>query len=54
LNKIFQPLKETIPGLIRAINKSQKNHWDLSPESQKNLCSELLDEFGRDRDLVVV
>ncbi len=54
LNKIFQPLKETIPGLIRAINKSQKNHWDLSPESQKNLCSKLLDEFGRDRDLVVV
>ncbi len=54
LNKIFQPLKETIPGLIRAINKSQKNHWNLSPESQKNLCSKLLDEFGRDRDLVVV
>ena len=54
LNKIFQPLKETIPGLIREINKSQKNHWDLSPESQKNLCSKLLDEFGRDRDLVVV
>ncbi len=54
LNKIFQPLKETIPGLIRAINKSQKNHWNLSPESQKKLCSKLLDEFGRDRDLVVV
>ncbi len=54
LNKIFKPLKETIPGLIRAINKPQKNHWDLSPESQKNLCSKLLDEFGRDRDLVVV
>ncbi len=54
LNKIFQPLKETIPGLIRAINKSQKNHWNLSPESQKILCSKLLDEFGRDRDLVVV
>ncbi|MDC3135041.1 carboxypeptidase M32 [Prochlorococcus sp. AH-716-J09] len=54
LNKIFQPLKETIPELIRAINKSQKNHWNLSPESQKNLCSKLLDEFGRDKDLVVV
>ncbi len=54
LNNIFQPLKETIPGLIRSINKSQKNHWNLSPESQKNLCSKLLDEFGRDKDLVVV
>jgi len=54
LNKIFQPLKETIPELIRAINKFEKNHWNLSPESQKNLCSKLLDEFGRDRDLVVV
>ena len=54
LNKMFQPLKETIPGLIKGIKKSPKNHWDLSPESQKNLCSKLLDEFGRDRDLVVV
>ena len=39
LNKMFQPLKDTLPELIKGINKSQKNHWDLSPESQKNLCS---------------
>jgi carboxypeptidase Taq len=54
LNKMFQPLKETIPALVRGINKSKKKHWDLSPESQQNLCSKLLDEFGRDRDLVIV
>ena len=54
LNKMFQPLKDTLPELIRAINKSKKYHWDLRPESQHNLCSELLDEFGRDKDLVVV
>jgi len=54
LNKIFQPLKDTLPELIRGINKSKKYHWDLSPESQHNLCSQLLDEFGRDKDLVVV
>jgi len=51
---MFQPLKDTLPELIRKINKSKKYHWDLRPESQHNLCSELLDEFGRDEDLVVV
>ena len=54
LNKIFQPLKEAIPSLISDLNKSEKYHWDLSPKSQQNLCSKLLDEFGRDEDLVVV
>ena len=51
---MFQPLKDTLPEFIREINKSKKYNWDLSPESQKNLCSKLLDEFGRDKDLVVV
>jgi len=54
LNKIFQPLKETIPYMIREINQLKKYHWDLSPKSQQNLCSKLLDEFGRDQNLVVV
>ena len=54
LNKMFQPLKDTLPELIKGINKSKKYHWDLSLESQHNLCSQLLDEFGRDKDLVVV
>ncbi len=54
LNKIFRPLKETIPSLISDLNKSEKYHWDLSPKSQQNLCSKLLDEFGRNEDLVVV
>ena len=54
LNEIFQPLKETIPSLIPEIKKSKKYDWDLCPESQQNLCTNLLDEFGRDKDLVVV
>ena len=54
LNNTFQPLRETIPTLIPEIKKSKKNSWDLSPQSQQNLCSKLLDEFGRNRDLVVV
>ncbi len=54
LNNIFQPLKETIPSLISDLNQSEKYNWDLSPKSQQNLCSKLLDEFGRDEDLVVV
>jgi carboxypeptidase Taq len=51
---MFQPLKDTLPELIRGLNDTKKYHWDLSPESQHNLCSKLLDEFGRDKDIVVV
>jgi len=54
LNNTFQPLREIIPTLIPEIKKSKKNIWDLSPKSQQNLCSKLLDEFGRNKDLVVV
>ena len=54
LHKIFQPIKETIPPLLQEINKFKKKDWDLSSKSQENLCSKLLDEFGRDKDLVVV
>ncbi len=54
LNNTFQPLRETIPTLIPEIKKSKKHSWDLSPKSQQNLCSKLLDEFGRNKDLVVV
>ncbi len=54
LNNIFLPLKEIIPSLLGDLKKSEKYRWDLSPKSQQNLCSKLLDEFGRDEDLVVV
>ena len=54
LNNIFMPLKETIPSLLCDLKKFKKYHWDLSSKSQQNLCSKLLDEFGRDEDLVVV
>jgi len=54
LNKIFNPLKETIPSLLSQVKNSKKHIWDLSSISQQNLCSKLLDEFGRDKDLVVV
>ncbi len=54
LNNTFKPLKETIPSLISSINKSKKYIWDLSPKSQQNLCTKLLDEFGRNKDIVVV
>ena len=54
LNNIFMPLKQIIPSLLRDLKKSEKYRWDLSPKSQQNLCSKLLDEFGRDKDLVIV
>jgi len=52
LNNIFRPIRDTIPFLIREINQTKKYDWDLSPNSQQNLCTKLLDEFGRDKDLV--
>ena len=54
LNNIFLPLKKTIPFLLGELKKSKKYNWDLTPKSQQNLCTKLLDEFGRDKDLVVV
>ncbi len=54
LNNIFLPLKEIIPSLLIDLKKSEEYRWDLSPKSQQNLCSKLLDEFGRDEGLVVV
>ncbi len=54
LNNIFLPLRETIPYLLSKLKNQEKYRWDLSPNSQQNLCSKLLDEFGRDKDLVVV
>ncbi len=54
LNNIFQPLKENIPLLIKDLTNVDKQKWDLSPQSQQKLCTKLLDEFGRDQDMVVV
>ena len=54
LNRVFQPLKEIIPSLIGDLKKSEKYCWDLSYKSQEKLSSKLLDEFGRDADIVVV
>ena len=54
LNNIFQPLRDTIPLLIQEIKTCKKFNWDLCPESQQNLCTKLLDEFGRDRGQVVL
>ena len=54
LAKIFTPLKKSIPSLLKSTNKMTKKEWDIDPFSQKNLCSKLLDEFGRDKELVAV
>ncbi len=54
LNKIFLPIKKIIPSLVKEIKESKKFEWDLNPISQQKLCNKLLDEFGRDVNLVVV
>ena len=54
MNKIFKPLKEIIPSMLSNLNQLNKHNWDLEPNSQYNLCSKLLDEFGRNKDLIAV
>ncbi len=54
LSQIFTPLKETIPILLENIRLSNEEKWDLDPSSQKDLCSKLLDEFGREQELIAV
>ncbi len=54
LVKIFNPLRESIPSLLDNVKISTKKRWDLDPSSQKSLCSMLLDEFGREKELVAV
>tara|TARA_Y100001970_G_scaffold200773_1_gene244244 strand:+ start:15149 stop:16663 length:1515 start_codon:yes stop_codon:yes gene_type:complete len=54
LEKIFKPLKQSIPLLLENIKESTKIEWDINQNSQKFLCSKLLDEFGREKELVAV
>jgi len=54
LFKIFNPIKETIPLMLKNIKQVKKDNWDLDNNSQKYLAEKLLDVFGRDRNLVAV
>tara|TARA_Y100000589_G_scaffold224036_1_gene211566 strand:- start:408 stop:1907 length:1500 start_codon:yes stop_codon:yes gene_type:complete len=54
LFKMFEPLKEAIPSMLKNIKKIKKDNWDLNHNSQKYLCEKLLDLFGRDKNLVAV
>ena len=54
LEKIFKPLKDTIPNLLANIKREKTEKWDLNIRAQKNLCKSLLDQFGRDDSLVAV
>ena len=54
LYKLFKPLKESIPEILNTTKKSKKIKWDLDPAVQTGLSSKLLDEFGRNKDLVAI
>ncbi len=54
LLKIFNPLKEAIPSMLKNIKQVNKENWDLDHNSQIYLCEKLLDVFGRDKNLVAV
>ena len=54
LNKVFRPLRKSIPSLLESVKRFKKKEWDTDHDSQKILCSKLLDEFGRQKELVAV
>ena len=54
LFNIFNPLKDSIPSLLETIKKGDKKKWDIDPSAQKVLCAKLLDDFGRNEDLVAI
>ena len=49
---IFGPLKKAIPSLLEKSKEYKSTNWDLNKESQNILCKKLLDDFGRDCNLV--
>ncbi len=54
LGNIFNPLRKSIPSLLEKVKNLKKKEWDIDPSAQKMLCSKLLDEFGREKELVAV
>ena len=54
LFNIFNPLKESIPSMLEEIKEIDKKKWDIDSSAQQVLCSKLLDNFGRNEDLVAI
>ena len=54
LDKIFKPIRKSIPSLLESVKRSKRKEWDIDHNSQKILCSKLLDNFGRKKELVAV
>ena len=54
LVKLFNPLRKLIPSLLESIKIVERKKWDIKPSAQKILCSKLLDDFGREKELVAV
>ena len=54
LFNIFNPLKESIPSMLQKIKEVDNKKWDIDASAQKVLCNKLLDNFGRDENLVAI
>ena len=54
LFNIFNPLKESIPSMLQKIKEVDSKKWDIDSSAQKVLCNKLLDNFGRDENLVAI
>ncbi len=57
LKELFSPLRESLPELIedvRSWKRIVRPLWDLDARSQKNLCNQLLKEWGRDTNVTCV
>ena len=55
LNELFNPLKDRLPSLINDLKPSSKLKlcgWDLDGKSQHILCERLLNEWGRDENII--
>lgn len=51
LLELFAPLRRRLPELLQQVQKAPRPRsldWDLSEQQQQRLCSQLLEEWGRD------
>ncbi len=50
LNELFAPLRKRLPELVSKYShkKFQNKKWDLTEKAQNDLCSRLLEAWGRD------
>ena len=57
LNEIFKPLREILPQIVDKVKGSSSlisSKWDISEESQQELCNQLLIDWGCDKSITTL